>query len=314
MGTCISQRTDRLSLVFNRIAPAVQAGRITYQSAQANQCLNEFATYDCIQGQGDASPCNHITSGKEQAAAGCFYNDECADGLFCDQPMGDGTCGKCKARTQANQSCLDTFACVDNYICNPVQTGTAANAMITATCIPDNLASNASCGPTIGACKGELLCIGGKCVAPATTQGAACDATGATGTDCEFDANLLCAASKCAQIAWSATNQPCGNVGGTPTGCTGDTYCKFAAGATMGTCTPLPASGPCAALDAQNCICASTAYLDPIGGANCIPLGTAGASCYVTSECSDANLCEGAVISTSPTPGKCTAPNFQACQ
>jgi hypothetical protein len=177
----------------------------------------------------------------------CHSDSQCKS-AFCSVDDARATCGVCAAKPAAGGSCKTNscpsgLKCSDNGTCNaPVPIG-------------------GTCSESIPCASGGS-CFGGKCVADAATEGAACHEM--NGPSCDGTKGLFCLARKCVKVTVVAAGAACGFDYDTATMTVKSAKLCEKAGWCKGvdlTAMPPVFMGKCepAAADGQPCI-ADTAY------------------------------------------------------
>jgi hypothetical protein len=105
---------------------SVSAGRIVYDAAKAQQCLDALTAATCQETFGDTggppSVCFQALQGQVQDGASCWDDSDCRIDSFCDHSNCPGTC---KRRSGLNQACGSTGECQAGLACqnNPIAVG-----------------------------------------------------------------------------------------------------------------------------------------------------------------------------------------------
>ncbi len=99
----------------------VAAGRIVYDAAKAQQCLDALTAVTCQEIFGDTggppAVCFQALQGQVQDGARCWDDSECRIDSFCDHSDCPGTC---KRRSGLGQACVSTRECQAGLSCqNP---------------------------------------------------------------------------------------------------------------------------------------------------------------------------------------------------
>ncbi|NMB74060.1 MAG: hypothetical protein GYA21_02890 [Myxococcales bacterium] len=174
---------------FQRMVDSVNAGRIRYDGTQARTCLDQIKALSCLDisevFDNELEACQSVFTGLVTADADCYFSDECAAGLYCDESTSQCP-GKCRAYAGSGASCVDSE-------CDPAQA--ECNGSV---CVPlagpgqpcdnvscaeglncDSSTSPARCvapGEEGSACASEdqcrngLRCINQKCAGPASAK------------------------------------------------------------------------------------------------------------------------------------------------
>ena len=295
---CITESTDSLVEVYEQdLAPLIQAGRLTYNAADKDACVQKLGTADCVlerSGLGliEGTACDRYLIGTQAANEPCFSAAECGADLYCNRAQGLGTCGACAPAAPSGSTCDPFTPCETFAGCAQVGQGQFQ-------CVPTNAQQGATCLTLeTGFCQGSLECIGdqaGTC-APPGGSGAQCDNDPMTFAlaECNLFAGFACDGATCSTANWSDLNGICNDT----------TFCRegYCNG---GTCAPLPTTGmSCQAVGA----CGEDSFCD---GTNCVPLKAQGAACNSAAECIGELVCLGAGVNR---PGMCGALEWQLCQ
>lgn len=172
----------------------------------------------------------------------CFTDSQCKSS-FCALDNEKAVCGVCAAKPAAGGKCVSNacpapLKCSTDGTCNkPVAVGAACSGSIP--------------------CQSGSNCFGMKCVADATTEGAACNAM--TGPSCDGTKGLACVTNKCVKFKVAATGADCGiDYDATAKAVTGATICEkggWCKGVDL-TAMPPVFKGKCepAAKDGEACI------------------------------------------------------------
>lgn len=201
-------------------------------------CVAAYASWSCADWVNGVRPAVCQTpAGSLADGAPCNFSAQCQS-AFCGFAPGSG-CGKCMALPKAGDSCANLTSCGPGLTC----------VSGTKTC-QVRAAQNASCDKS-HPCQVGLSCVGasaqaqGTCQPSVATAGATCDPTASTGPGCFFDAGLYCDknSKQCTAMPFAGNGQPCGDVSGVRTPCSGGAACVMAQGATSGTCVAAAADG-----------------------------------------------------------------------
>jgi len=210
-----------------RIAAAIAAGRIRYDAAKAEACVDSFAGVTCDDfgwNEGPNELCTEAVVGRQPAGASCTpdIDLECADG-WCDFVDGCFVQGVCRAYRHAGQSCTgEDEECAPDLSCSgscftPTTLGVGGNCGVSGVrCGPGLFCETGemsfTCAPRRGAesscaydeqCQGGLQCLAEVC-APWVATGSSCVA----GTyACRIGAS--CSAEG-ACVAWPGLGGACG--------------------------------------------------------------------------------------------------------
>lgn len=238
------------------VTNAVNAGRITFDVAAANTCLNDLKTKlaagrCATKFDGDLpSSCANAFKGKVEIGNVCVTDESCGENAYCD--IADTGCtGTCKAHQMDGQTCVDE-ECLEGSSCNDgtcVKKGSVADG---ASCTEDE-----QCGNTSNCSEGVCTTISDATIA---NMGESCGLGGAP---------PLCKPGLvCTDINFMTGTGTCG----TPKAAGGDCY-LFAEcgpnlrceGANVGTRTP----GKCVAVGGVGATC-DTALIDCQTGLTCV--------------------------------------------
>lgn len=225
MATCLlTQRIDESELAA--LKGAIAAGRINYEAAKADACLDSLEPYyapsNCTQSSragletSISDACQSVLIGTVTAGGACLIDAECADDgiceqtdLTCNQQCCPGTCvarpapvpvgGSC-ATLQPNQSCA-----FGSY-CSPTATGGAA------VCTAPSAVEGSAC-TTIFGCASPLFCdldpaIGAGTCRRAATSGAPCSIAGYSYMACD-DIRETCNRAIGTCVRRTAVGEPC---------------------------------------------------------------------------------------------------------
>jgi hypothetical protein len=291
-AACVAETTDAIVAAYESLAPLIDAGRMRFDEAQKDACLQAIQNADCIEGLSAGSPCDRYLVGTQEMNEPCFLADECAPNLYCNRAQGLGTCGAC-AQTPMSGAACDAFTpCSEGTECLQVQQGMFR-------CIGTTALDGEQCGTVeTGLCQGSLNCVGDQtamCVPPGES-GDQCDNDPQTFAlpECSIETGYACDGAMCTTLNWSDLN-------GT---CNATTFCREGY-CNNGTCTALPAAGEsCQQVGA----CGQDAFCD---GTNCRPLIADGQACNFSAECSGELFCLGAGVNR---PGSCGLLEWQLCQ
>lgn len=163
---------------------AVAAGRIVYDAAKAQQCLDALVAVTCQEIFGDTggppAVCLQALNGQVQEVGNCWDDLECRSDSFCDSSDCPGTC---KRRGGLNQACDSTSQCqaglaCQSKVCMTILSQGATCTVAGAVCGPDlycDATGTGNCEPqrTSGPCSRfeechgpEYVCAGLVLVAP----------------------------------------------------------------------------------------------------------------------------------------------------
>jgi hypothetical protein len=269
---------------YEMLLPTLRAGRMTFDLAVFNQCVDEYATVDCTLGPETTSPCNRFLRGARASGESCFINGECGDNAYCRRPAGPGTCGLCTEAAAQGNDCVSTDGqCQLGQTC--AQTGTN-----TFRCVNDFVAEGNACGtPMTGFCRGGLECVGpetaptGTCTAPVGQSGQPCDPDNLSAPDCNGRLGLTCIQGTCQMItSYAAPTEACGGT----VECREGAFCSTA----QNVCVAFPGANE-ACLGGQNGTCADDHFCNPQD--ICEPARQRDEPCTATSDCAVGLTCLG---------------------
>ena len=263
--------------LYGAAEQAIAVGRASFSQAVFDRCVAKIAWVGCQTDIADFY-CQDAFTGHQTLSEPGATTTECSTGYACAR--GVNQCGRCVARAGIGQSCA-SMACVEGSTCT--------REYGPPTCVAQRIESETCGTAALGVCQGQLHCIGGLC-SRAAGRGQACAQGSMTERDCDLSASDSCVGGICTEVSWSPPGGPCGSV----TGCNGNGYCD----ATARVCQALPVSGQPCASDGS---CAWKSYCD---GANCRPVGGAGASCTGAGQCLQHLVCSA---------GRCTELTWQYC-
>jgi hypothetical protein len=157
-----------------------------YERAPKESGLTVDNLKECAKAQ-EAATCEHAlaghlkgcerANGKLAAGKSCAFDAQC-ESQFCTREVGS-SCGKCDAAPKEGEACKQDrcghggFACIDKK------------------CAKKKAKDEACKGTGQAGCDGNMVCLGGKCVAPGKA-GDKCDASGKTTGDCDPFEGLYC--------------------------------------------------------------------------------------------------------------------------
>jgi hypothetical protein len=300
-GDCVTVTEQRIrNGTFPMLAGELAQGKIAYDGAKAQACLDSIASRTCAQMlERDSAACLAALDGTVTSGGACSINEDCKGEALCKSSS--GTCpGQCVPLLVAGQACAEDGDCQSGLQCSsethlcvvPAGAGQACEY------------GSPPCGP-------GLLCLGkdddkrtsGTCKTPAdalsAAPGAACDPTNAqlcqVGSSCVADSLDILQLS----ISWlcvATGSYPAGGdcKPGFPEACASSTYCKTGTGllALSGTCTAIPAAGQACGTGMSKCqpdaVCVADVCQKLVGnGVSC----TADAMCF-SGYCGPSGGCE----------------------
>jgi hypothetical protein len=182
-------------LELDEMAKSVESGRMSYDAALAGKCLQAMRTAACadIEGIFENMPdeCQHVFTGLVAQDGDCYSEDECAEGLYCDETVSECP-GQCQPYNALGDSCnggdcdpdvagcdfsqgvcvtlagvgddCDYIDCQEGLVCDDYSDPPV--------CL-DPAPAGSSCTSPRG-CEAGLQCVSGKCTGPAGA-GQACD-------------------------------------------------------------------------------------------------------------------------------------------
>lgn len=272
----------------------VAEGKLTYDPAKAQACLDAYKALTCAGLTNPAPPaCSEIFGGKGTAGSACTIGPECGADHYCK--AGSACPGVCTAKAAEGGACSESENCLAGLTCS---SGVCAK----------QVGVGAACDAK-RECEPGTLCIAESAVKDAPTSckrtsdlftvaiGDACDPT--IGKFCGLDAacELQAIGASGATFACAArygSGKPCKY--GFPDGCPNDEYCPTDFGAKPpvleGVCTKAPAPGaPCgkSGSNANTCAPGDVCEKDV-----CVTKARLGASCTSSNGCYS-GLCKAGV-------------------
>ncbi len=226
-----------MTLAYGNVAECVARENVYYQwiaslpgvawkASDFLACGTAWATASCADYMNSAPQADCIVSGTVPNHGTCNTSYQCAS-LFCDS---DGTtCGSCVEAPAAGESCISGgcatgLSCSNNGVCQ----------------VPRGLRE--ICSDDLP-CQSRFDCNQGRCVAPITTTGTACDTT--VNLNCELGQSYVCASTTqtCLPVTqYTSPGQTCGVATGNASvtlcsrGTCGDSGLCVARAADHGTC------------------------------------------------------------------------------
>lgn len=271
----------------------VTEGKLTYDAAKAQACLDAYKALTCAELTNPAPPaCSEIFGGKGTAGSPCSIGPECAADHYCK--AGTACPGVCTPKVAEGGACLQSddcvvgLACADRTCAKQVGVGAACDAKreceAGTLCIAQSgekdapqsckrttdlftVATGEACDPTVGKFCGLDAACELKTITPAPTF--ACTPRYGSGKACKF---------------------------AYPDGCPNDEYCPTDFTATPpvleGVCTKAPAPGaPCGRSGSNATICAPG---DVCEKDVCVTKARLGAPCSSSNGCFS-GLCKAGV-------------------
>jgi hypothetical protein len=145
---------------------SVAAGRIVYDAARAQQCLDALTAATCQETFGDTggppAVCFQALQGQVQDGLSCWDDSDCRIDSFCDHSNCPGTC---KRRSGLSQPCGSTGECQAGLSCqnNPLAVGKVCMTI---------LSQGANCTAVGTVCGPDLYCDATGSCEPQRTSGA----------------------------------------------------------------------------------------------------------------------------------------------
>ncbi len=253
------------------VGKSVGQGRLTYDAANADPCLNYLRTAPCsvvfsiLDERGQAqTACSAALGGAVKSGGECTASMECGVGSFCDAT--EMRCpGVCKPVIPVGSACVDGDTCADGSDCR-CSDGACASKVCKAYlgkgarcdttdapscdtglyCVPKGAHGAGHCAaqditdpcPTSAACLPPARCIGLRDV----ERPGRCSLPKKLGEKCTDGALECVDFATCLQgvcTTWNKVGGTCGNVPGgkEQTQCIGG-WCDLSAGTGAGTCKP----------------------------------------------------------------------------
>lgn len=318
IDVCTRPADERISMSH----AAVQAGRMTFDAAQAELCLDALAAMTCdsylaefLGGNDMPAACDGVFNPAVAPNGSCFFDLECIGG-FCSGRH-DERCnltGSCKAFVTAGGSCSDESPCAPGLICSSSHVCVAEPSTEGADCVEQRCAAPLYCNRTTHKCeKLTYGVVGEGCssAAPCDLRVAICDSATVTcraflaeNDTCTGRAECGVTTLTCAGLTFDPVtseavtsghcrkyafeNDACVS-GASITGCARHLTCID------NKCAPYPASGPCADADEYGQRCAPSSYCDS-AATTCQPLKKVGAACAEDTECEDSRCSQGTCV------------------
>jgi hypothetical protein len=202
-------------------------------------CAQSLPTQSCADNLDNNSTAScRAPAGSLATGAACGFPAQCMT-AFCAIPPASA-CGTCQPPPAAGASCANLDTCGPGLQC-------VAAACVAYAALGQSCSATVPCGTGLS-CVTPAMATTGKCET-AGAMGAACDGRRETAPACDGTKDLYCDGTRhCAADAYAMAGQPCGNVNGVGTLCTGGAACvdKPADGGTVGSCAAPAADGqPC---------------------------------------------------------------------
>jgi hypothetical protein len=280
---------------FPRWQSSIDQGKLRYDGAQVQACLDSLAARSCAQLlDRDTPQCLSALDGTVELGGACDLDEECKGSALCQAST--ATCpGQCVALLVAGQACRKDSDCQSGLQCSTETGACVAPA-----------AANERCEYNAPPCGPGLLCLGkddtartsGTCLPPthvfAAAENAACDPTTQQlcqlGLSCVADSYTTAVVWRCVKTGSYAGGGACKP--GFPDACATGSYCLAGSSgleALSGTCTAIPGAGaPCTSAFAAQCqpnaVCVS---------GTCQNLAANGVSCTGDAMCYSESCTEG---------------------
>jgi hypothetical protein len=258
-AACVQEATADFMDNFDRVAQAIEGGRVKFHADKLDSCIDSLESGDCMLGASD--DCATFFEGKQPVGEACKFSFECTPDAFCDAGR-PGSCGKCVRRPGLGESCGD----------GPCGAGQACREV----CVAITQGEGDSCGEGSG-CRGKLACMGGTCQRPAGRD-ESCDSSQESAPRCDADLGLVCVNGTCGERTFNEVGGPCD---GETNACNVHGFCN----ASTDQCTALPGDG-------QSCapggLCADGHFC---AGGSCEAAKGEGERCADSVECSGTLFC-----------------------
>jgi hypothetical protein len=195
-----------------------------------------------------APPCT-APPGSLAMGAACAFAAQCTT-AFCAIPPATA-CGTCQPPPGAGSSCANLDTCGPGLVC-------VAGSCVTYGTSGDACSAAQPCGSGL-TCVTPAKMTMGSCVVSGTMVGVPCDPKKETGAGCASSLGLYCNATKkqCEAQAYATAGQPCGEIAGVDTVCTGGAACIAVTtgdGGTAASCVaPAPDGQPCNTITGPPC-------------------------------------------------------------
>ncbi len=291
---CAKTYETAISDDLPRLEQGIEAGTVVYDGSKVKACLSAVEKSGCGL-NGEPPECTAALDGTVEVGGDCQMNTECKGGdTLCKV---EAACpGKCAKKGLAGADCERESDCTAALKCSKDTNKCVAPA-----------AEGQACegGGTAPECQPGLFCLGsdndGK--KPGSCKTLADGFSGKSGDACWFEGKPACTtdlrcvvesidfatgkiATKCG--AGFASGAACKIA--IPDGCPTGEYCKVAAKAIDGTCTPRPKAGePCGKLFDDD-VCAADTRCE---GGQCRPRQNLGGKCSTDEVCYSDNCASG---------------------
>ncbi|MBL8604474.1 MAG: hypothetical protein JNK72_21285 [Myxococcales bacterium] len=203
---CVSMIPNLAGPQIADLVAAVNRGTVRFDGAAAARCLSQVSS-SCMALEGDGvTECRSAFTGTLAAGAGCWRNEECSTGNYCDH--GDAAAricpGMCRAVVAAGGACSSDRQCAG--------WSTGAEACLNSRCVAVTQGPTAQVGQACGtsdaspsvhtACAAGLACVNRTCQTPAAAgapcsdsivcaPGLVCAGNGGTMRNCQSPSNLI---------------------------------------------------------------------------------------------------------------------------
>ncbi|MBN2573299.1 MAG: hypothetical protein JXP73_01925 [Deltaproteobacteria bacterium] len=247
---------------FPMLQNQIDQGKLVYNGAKAQACLDSIAARTCAQMLDRDSPeCEAALDGTVEMGGACVLDEDCKGKALCKSSS--GTCpGQCVPLLVAGQACGEDGDCQDGLQCSGE----------TRLCVQPAAVGQA-CDYGAPPCGPGLLCLGkdddartsGTCMTPASAlvgvQGGPCDPT--VGQLCQ--SGLSCVAESISlvplEIVWRCVAAGSYDAGasckpGFPEACVPGYFCKTGTGLEAlagGTCAVIPGTGEACGTGLSQC-------------------------------------------------------------
>lgn len=288
---CATNTSAQLAEELATLPHAVDAGRVGYDPAKAQACIDEVAAGDCATLSERASAtCQAALTGSVTEDGDCELNEECQKDLYCK--IGDECPGKCSPLEAVGRACTADGQCMSGLKCG-------ATGLCVAPAQPGGACNQGEPG-----CSEGYVCLGenaeaatpGECIAVADAfageAGDACSLTSLCKTElsCEIESVSPLGGTCVEHVAADASCHVA-----VPDECPAEQFCKLGVNPLAGgVCTVRPAAGePCAQGLGGAALCAAYARCD---GGVCRELAAAGEGCSENATCHSGRCENGACV------------------
>lgn len=273
---------------FAALQDAVDDGRVKYDNAKLDACLNQLKGLGCDIATSRAlnvDACDQVFRGTVERGDECVVDAECKGVSFCN--MTDECPGQCSALLKAGDACEGNDNCENGLFCTKAKT-CAAPAR-----------NGDACGVDVGGeCAPGLACIGAKVDAgiPGGCRALSDVFTGKLDDACDYDTGKLCAKDLSCVARRNDDNtvslkceEPVGSGDacdfGAPSPCPDGEYCDadIRNGVVDGTCRALPKAGEECLTIAADAQCAAGLICDV--DHRCHPVNRLGQPCVSDAGC-----------------------------